>query len=183
MTRIGIVGHRFFNDDNVLRFVRGQSTSILDKARNEHPDLIALSAIAEGADTIFAEAALALDIPLEIVRPYQAYSVDFVTASARDRYHRLRAAARSETQLSYMRRSNKAYETAMNWILMRSDLLVAVWDGQPANGPGGTGHAVHQAIQLRRSWIHLNVIDLTTTHHFTKIPNKISYKSSYAVTA
>lgn len=183
MTRIGIVGHRYFSDDEIIKFVAQSTTKILEKTLNEYPDLIVLSAIAEGADTIFAEAALSLNIPLEIVRPFQTYSSDFATASARDRYHRLRTAARSETQLSFKRRSNEAYEAAMNWIESRSDLLIAVWDGRPSNGPGGTGHAVHQAIQLNRTWIHVNVIDLTIVYHFAKASDKIPFKSAYAITA
>jgi hypothetical protein len=179
MTRIGIVGHRFFNDDLVLKFVKQQTTEILNKALKENTNPIALSAIAEGADTLFAEAAIALDIPLEIVRPYLTYSSDFASASSQNCYNRLRTAARRETQLPYLHRSDEAYETAMKWIVMRSELLIAVWDGHPANGPGGTGNAVLQATQLGLYWIHLNVVDLTVTHHFAKTSNSISSEGIY----
>jgi hypothetical protein len=162
---VGIVGHRYLGDARTIRFVSEQCLVILKKARAEHPSVVALSAIAEGADTLFAEAALALDIPLEVVRPFEEYASDFVDASARERYHRLRSAASQETNLPYAGRSDKAYLAAMNWVVGRSDLLVAAWDGLPATGAGGTGDAVRRAISLNRAWIHLNVIDLSVTLH------------------
>jgi hypothetical protein len=167
MMLIGIVGHRYISDINAIAFVTEQCTSILDQAQNTYSDLVALSAIAEGADSIFAEAALTLGIPLEIVRPFQTYTSDFATMPARHRYNRLRKAARNETTLDFAGRSDEAYEAAMRWIVTRSDLLMVAWDGRSTNGPGGTGHAVSQAIQINRSWIHLNVADLSVTHYIT----------------
>jgi len=166
MHRIGIVGHRFIPDDNVLRYVTQEITSILDGFCGLYPDLIALSAIAEGADTIFAEAALALGMPLEIIRPYQSYHSDFSTVSARNRYSILCAASCREIVLSHTSRSDEAYKNAMNLVVTQSDLLVVVWDGYPAMAICGTSHAVDNVVRLNKSWIHLNVVDLTVTHHF-----------------
>jgi len=166
MQRIGIVGHRFIRDNIVLRYVRREITTILDDFCSRYPDLIALSAIAEGADTIFAEAALALGMPLEIIRPYQAYHSDFATVSARNRYSALCTASSKEIVLSHTCRSDEAYKNAMNLVVTHSDVLVVVWDGCPATAICGTSHAVDDAVRMNKSWIHLNVIDLTVTHHF-----------------
>lgn len=162
---IGIIGHRYISDINAITFVTEQCTSILEQAQNTYADLVALSAIAEGADSIFAEAALTLGIPLDVVRPFQTYASDFTSMPARQRYSRLRKAARNETMLDFERRSDEAYEAAMRWIVTRSDLLLVAWDGYSRNGPGGTGHAVSQAIQINRSWVHLNVAELSVTHY------------------
>ena len=166
MQRIGVVGHRFIRDDTVLRYLTQEITTILDGFCSLYPDLIALSATAEGADTIFAEAALALGMPLETIRPYQAYHSDFTTVSARNRYSALCAASCKEIVLSHTCRSDQAYKNAMNLIVTHSDLLVVVWDGCPATAICGTSHAVDDAVRLNKSWIHLNVVDLTVTHHF-----------------
>lgn len=165
MFRLGIVGHRYFSNEETTAFVVEQCFSVLKTAQAEHPEVVALSAIAEGADTLFAEAALALEIPLEIVRPFNKYVSDFRTGSARWRYRRLRAAARSEARLGYGERSDVAYRSAMNWIVRRSDVLVAAWNGLPAMGLGGTGEAVKQAVRLNRPWLFLNVTDLSVTFH------------------
>jgi hypothetical protein len=161
MFYVGIVGHRYLADQQTETFVLEQCKVILRQAKAERGELVAISALAEGADTLFAEAALALDIPLEIVRPFADYATDFETASAKARYEKLRAAARREVLLTHQDRSNVAYEAAMNWIVENSDLLVVAWDGLPAEGAGGTGDAVKQAIKLNRHWLHLDVTDLS----------------------
>jgi len=170
MFRIGIVGHRYLTNPETIAFVADQSLAALKQAQAEHSDVVALSATAEGADTLFAEAALTLAIPLEIVRPFADYAADFETLPAKRRYEELRAAARYEVKLTYEERSNVAYEAAMNWIVSRSDLLLVAWDGLPAEGAGGTGDAVKQAVQLNRPWLHLDVTDLSVTAHASE-PN------------
>ena len=162
--RIGIVGHRKLASGE-MAFVARASEEILQQVRSEHEDVIAVSAIAEGADTLFAEAAISLGVPLELVRPFDAYPSDFVGRSSRERYNRLRASARNEIQLKYPVRSDAAYEAAMAWVVQNSNLLVAVWDGRAAKGPGGTGHAVERAMRLNRDWIHLNTTDFSMTPH------------------
>jgi hypothetical protein len=165
MFRIGIVGHRYLTNSEAIAFVTDQSLAALKRAQAEHPDVVALSAIAKGADTLFAEAALTLGIPLEIVRPFTDYVTDFGTLQAKKRYEALRAAARCEVILMYESRSNVAYEAAMNWIVKRSDLLLAAWDGLAAEGAGGTGDAVKQAAQLNNHWLHLDVTNLSVKVH------------------
>ena len=52
MFRIGIVGHRYLANRATIEFVEEQCTLFLKDAYSEHQDLAALSAIAEGADTL-----------------------------------------------------------------------------------------------------------------------------------
>ncbi len=176
MFRVGIVGHRYLTKSETIAFVADQSLAALKRAQSVHADVVALSAIAEGADTLFAEAALILAIPLEIVRPFQEYEADFETLPAKRRYEKLRMAARSEVNLTYRERSNLAYEAAMSWIVSRSDLLLVAWDGLPAEGAGGTGDAVKQAVQLNKRWVHLNVTDFSVTTH---APRRVNFKRKH----
>jgi hypothetical protein len=166
MARIGIVGHRYFCDQSVVAFISQQCFGLLEQFKALDPALTTISAIAEGADTIFAEAALKLDLPLEIVLPFRDYVSDFPTEDARERYRRLRAAACTEKILPYATRSDEAYEAAMNWVIMQADLLIAVWDGLPSGGTGGTGYAVQQAIELNQPWIHLNTRNQFVIYHW-----------------
>lgn len=165
MLTVGVVGHRSLGDAATSAFVYQRCLTILKHLQALHAGVTALSAIAEGADTLFAEAALALDIPLDIVLPFGGYASDFASTHARERYERLRAAARTETRLSYQGRSTEAYLAAMNWVVRRSDVLIAAWNGLPSAGVGGTGDAVEQAILNNRPWIHLNTVDLSVTSH------------------
>lgn len=172
MFRVGIVGHRYLADAKTVTFVAEHCLTILKQTKVANPDVVALSAIAEGADTLFAEAALALAIPLEIVRPFDDYVSDFKTATSRRRYRKLRSAARSEVELIHQKRSDAAYEAAMNWIVTQSDVLVVVWDGLHAAGAGGTGDAVKEATLLNRPWLHLDVINFSVTFHPAKTITK-----------
>ena len=166
VTRVGIVGHRYFNDRSTGEFIYQQSYQFLRQLKLIDPTLITISAIAEGADTLFAEAAIKLDLPLEIVRPFRKYIDDFQSEGASKRYCHLKAAARNEKILPYETRSVNAYEAAMRWVVLRADLLFAVWDGLPPRGRGGTGHAVRQAIKCNRPWIHLNSREKSITYHW-----------------
>jgi hypothetical protein len=154
---VGIVGHRFLGKRETEDFVIKRFRSILTATRSENPDLVAVSAIAEGADTYFAQVAISLGIPLQVVRPFSAYSDDFVTDVARRTYLNLRSGALQEEILPFADRSEEAYFAAMQWVVYRSDLLIAVWDGSPGRGKGGTANAVRQVRELRRAWIHLDV--------------------------
>jgi hypothetical protein len=165
MFYVGIVGHRYLGNQRAEAFVSEQCLEILDRAKAEHDGIVAISAIAEGADTLFAEAALTVDIPLEIVRPFESYLSDFATISSRERYEKLRAAARREEKLPYEKRSNAAYKEAMHWVVEKANALVIAWNGLPPEGEGGTGDAIKQATLLNRSWIHLNITSLSVTFH------------------
>lgn len=165
MFRLGIVGHRYLANTEALSFVAENVFAILKHLQAEHANLRVISAIAEGADTIFAEAAVELNIPLEIVRPFEEYSMDFTTPSAKQRYERLRSCACSETILAHAGRSTAAYLAGMYWIVDNCSLVVAVWDGSHAKGSGGTGDAIERARLMNRDWIHLDVANLSVAYH------------------
>ena len=166
--RIGIVGHRYLANPETAAFVAENCFGILKQQQAEHKNVSALSALAEGSDTLFAEAAVALNIRLEIVRPFEEYARDFTALSAKQRYERLRCIAYSETRLAHVSRSDAAYIAAMHWIVDNSSLLVAVWDGSPARGSGGTGDATDRAILINCDWIHMDVTDLTVSYHLSR---------------
>lgn len=165
MFRIGIVGHRYLADSETIAFVKEQCYLFLKQVQSEHGDVIALSAIAEGADSFFAEAALELGIPLEIIRAFDDYATDFETKGARERYEKLRTAARTEVKLAHQERSDNAYGAAMGWIVKNSDLVLIAWDGLPAEGPGGTRSAVELLMKWNLPWVHLDVSDLSVKFH------------------
>lgn len=165
MWRVGIVGHRNLGGPEAIELVKMSCLSILKEAVQNHGEVLALSALAEGADTLFAEAGCSLGLPLEVVRPFESYSSDFTDADARARYEQLRSTAARETVLPFRERSTEAYVAAMRWILDHSDLLVVAWDGQAAAGPGGTAEAAELRMQEGDPWVHLDVSNLSVQFH------------------
>lgn len=157
MRRLGIVGHRELDPDGAA-FVAARSLALIDAERAACGDVAAVSALAEGADTLFAEAALGLGVPLEIVRPFDSYERDFRTEASRRRYCALVDAAHRETRLPFAACSLHAYEAAMRWIAETCDLLVAAWDGSPPRGRGGTADAIRYAESIGRAVVHFDVV-------------------------
>jgi hypothetical protein len=120
------------------------------------PPVIALvSSLAEGADRIAAKAALAVKIPVDVVLPCARtmYEQTFADDSSRGEFATLldRARARLILPLSFdggvAREAQlaQAYESAGLTMLAQADILIAVWDGEPAKGRGGTGDIVDDA--------------------------------------
>lgn len=121
--------------------------------RNESPQLTLLSALAEGADRIGADVALADPAwRLHAVLPFapDAYQRDFEPPIAREadsgnRYRALLAAADQVTVLDGIPGRFDAYVPLGRTMVEMADLLVAVWDGEPPAGPGGTANLVRRA--------------------------------------
>jgi hypothetical protein len=158
MYRVGITGHRHLRDSAGLAQACAE---LLAFVRESHPRLVACSALAIGADTIFAEAALGLGIPLEAVIPYNHYEDDFPTPDERAQYLRLRAAAAHVIEMPYTEASPDAYLAAGLWILDHCQLLVAILDEHDQTTPppqGGTAHIVSEA---RRRSLHVHHIPAT----------------------
>jgi hypothetical protein len=105
----------------------------------------ALSSLAAGADQLFAEIALACGAELVVVTPSRDFEAGFADPAELAGYRGLKKQAREEILLDYPCASELAYLAAGKYIVDRSDLLLAVWDGKPARGLGGTADVVAYA--------------------------------------
>ena len=115
------------------------------------PELKVVSALAEGADRIVAEAGLRAGAGLEFVLPATraVYEQDFETEASKAQYRSL--LARAETVFELDRPSGplsqkRGYEAAGLIMLGHADILIAVWDEGEAAGIGGTANIVGQAV-------------------------------------
>ncbi|WP_253780240.1 hypothetical protein [Goodfellowiella coeruleoviolacea] len=106
--------------------------------------LTGVSCLAPGADQVFARVLLELGGRLEVVLPALDYRDRLAPEHVAD-FDALRAAASAVTVLPFARSGRRAYVAANQRVLDRVDHLVAVWDGQPAGGAGGTGDVVARA--------------------------------------
>ena len=122
------------------------------------PRLRFVSPIADGADQIAAEVALELGWELQVVLPFNRaqYRATLANHGARERFDELLQRANcvlelpggDETQLD-------AYVMTGRATVAHCDILIAVWDGLPARGRGGTGEVVQLAITRGTAVIHL----------------------------
>ena len=155
MHRLGIVGHRVL-DREAREFVASACSALIADAQRA-TKVAAVSALAEGADTLFAEAAVSAGARLEVVRPYEDYEAEFPTLRQRRRYRAILAAAGAESRMPFGEPSTRAYEATMRQVTDACDVLVAAWDGTPPRGTGGTADTVRYARSIGRPVIHLDV--------------------------
>jgi hypothetical protein len=160
--RIGVTGHRTLGDQTTVQFVTQAFRDLLSQAQREHPaEVVALSGLAEGSDTLFAETALARGIPLEAVIAYEGFEEDFPPGSARQRYQYLLERCQAVHRLPFHERSDDAYLAVGQWLVDHSDLVLAAWNGQSAAGKGGTGDVVAYAQQVGRPVVHIHTSEHT----------------------
>lgn len=144
MKRIGVTGHRSIPDE-----VRGHVEERLRDVLGGHEGpLEALSSLADGADQLFAAIALECGADLTVVIPSGDYEEAFEGAEALARYQALKRRATQEVRMDFARSTDEAYYAAGTFIADSCDRLVAVWDGLPARGHGGTGEIVAYARAL-----------------------------------
>jgi hypothetical protein len=117
---------------------------------------MAISAISDGADSIFAQAALSLDISLEAIIPFGQFASDFQGDLTHERYRSLRSHSKYETRINFSERNDLAYRKSMQWLVFKSNTVVAIWDGRQKGYIGGTWEAVSLCQKIRKSLIHID---------------------------
>lgn len=157
MTRVAVTGHRR------LVVTEGLERAI-DGALGRIGSAFALpltlvSPLAEGADQIVVERAQRLGhrglvVPLPL--PQQAYLATFASREARLKFASLFALADNIVFVGPVPTVEDAYLAVGRWVLDHADVLVAVWDGHPARGAGGTGSIVEEARAraMPLAWVH-----------------------------
>jgi hypothetical protein len=139
--RIGISGHRGLPESTV----RLVDAALRAEITKHHPDkLVGVSCIANGADSLFAQAVLDHGAQLEVIVPADHYRAGLPT-DHHPTYDHLLAAATKVHRLPYKQSTSEAHMAASRHMLDMIDQLIAVWDGQPARGHGGTADVVNEA--------------------------------------
>ncbi|WP_155375297.1 hypothetical protein [Catellatospora vulcania] len=144
-TRIGVTGHLNLTEDTAA-LVGAELRALL--AAYRPAELVGVTCLAAGADTIFAEAVVARGARLEVVLPAADYRERQVSPEHAADFDRLVACAASVRVLPHEHAGRAAYEDANATMLAGCDLLVAVWDGQPPADRGGTAAVVARAHAL-----------------------------------
>ena len=159
MTAIGASGHRSLKEVSIIS---QKIDAALNHIQETHPaPFVVYSALAEGADRLIVQRAFdLLGARLVAVLPMQQtdYLADFVLSDSLNEFKELLALAAKVIELPPTLTRDIAYEAAGRYILAHVDLLVAVWDGKPARGQGGTGQIVTEA---RKS--HIPVVWIRAT--------------------
>lgn len=174
---IGIIGHRDLGGEDVDFYVRSCCHKILSELRAKYPKIRAISAISQGADSIFAQSALSLNIQLESVIPFNDFKSDFTGEVPHERYKMLRKNSDFETRVNFLKRSNLAYKKSMDWVVFKSNVVIAVWDGKKIGSVGGTSEAVLLCEKLHKTMINIDIHNKTISLHFNQHKSSFSRKN------
>lgn len=153
--RIGITGHQRLADPDNWHWVGNEVDLLLSRISSP---LFGISCLAIGADQLFARAILRHRGTLEVIIPFAGYELTFAEGAQREEFERLVKLARLVNVLEKRGSQEEAYLTAGQNLVDRSELVMAIWDGKPAQGPGGTADIVNYAIGRHQRIIHLNPI-------------------------
>jgi hypothetical protein len=153
--RIGITGHQRLRKPSDWGWVKQEFGNLLSTFS---PPLIGITSLAVGADQLFAKAVLQRGGALEVIIPFAGYEANFSEGRDQQDFLFLLQSALKREELEKHGSHEDAYLAAGKRVVDQSDLLVALWDGKPAAGLGGTADIVHYAMQKQTRTIHLNPI-------------------------
>jgi hypothetical protein len=139
--RIGITGHSNLTPDAVPLVAEALREAL---AGAERP-VIGVTCLARGADQLFARVVLELGGEIEVVLPARDYRERKVKPENAAEFGDLIGKAAEVTTMPFETSNRDAYMAASEAVLTGVDAIVAVWDGQPSDGHGGTGDVVAAA--------------------------------------
>ncbi|GAA3342918.1 hypothetical protein GCM10020358_39680 [Amorphoplanes nipponensis] len=146
MTTVGFTGHQNM-PAAALGFIE---QGIRESLRRAGRPLAGVASLAAGADQLFAALLLEAGGSLDIIVPCAGFETTFTDPGVLATYRGLLRRARALEQLPFAAPSEEAFMAAGVRVIDRCDLLVAVWDGRPAAGLGGTGDVVRRAHAVGR---------------------------------
>jgi hypothetical protein len=150
---IGVSGHREFRDEELVS--RGVDSALDRIAPDRAGDLTIVSPLAEGADRLVVKRAWArgpagLIAPLPLER--NDYLEDFPSPESKAEF--LAMLARADRVVT-LPAAESRYTAVGHWVLDHSEVLLALWDGKPAESDAGTGAVVSLARARRMpiAWV------------------------------
>ena len=141
MTVLGVTGHQTIppgTREYVLHAVRAM-------IRGMRSPLTAVSSLAGGADQLVAAELLRSGGRLHVILPSRNYESAFATEADLASFRSLLEAADAVTELDYAEPSEEAFLAAGKSVVDNCEVLIAIWDGEPARGLGGTADVVGYA--------------------------------------
>ncbi|MFI1729383.1 hypothetical protein ACH40E_09145 [Streptomyces acidicola] len=139
--RVGITGHR-----GLSREVEQRVRQLLEEAISgfDAAELVGISCIADGPDAWFAEAVLRHGGGLEAVVPAEQYR-EGLPEDHWPVYDELMRRAAEVHHTGMTASDSQAHMAGSEILVGLADELLAVWDGKPAWGYGGTADVVSYA--------------------------------------
>lgn len=157
--RIGITGHQKLDKAESWTWVNSSMRRELAEAK---PPLTAVTSLAIGADQLLARLVLERGGSIHAVLPYADIERSFSSEDIQG-YRDLVKHATVEI-LDTPGADQDAYLAAGLRVVDLSDVVIAIWNGLPAKGKGGTADIVEYALSRHKPLIHINPATQTVLH-------------------
>ncbi len=154
---VAVTGHRDLVDDEVPA-IRDRVDQFLKQLKKDYPSnrLMVMSPLAEGADMLVAESAVAnrIEVIVPLPKPREDYLNDFVADAEKERFRRLCAHAADifvldcdpppapEGQDPDEWKNDYPYAHLGAYLSAHCHILLALWDGKSSERLGGTAQVV-----------------------------------------
>lgn len=160
---IGVTGHRTVTDEHIIRskikeVIKNICTPITSP-------LTIISPIAEGSDRLVTQEILSFDNnvynnKLIVVLPLtkEDYMDDFKTIESKEEFINLLNQASKIITLPETSSRKDAYLQVGKYVVDECDVLIAIWDGLPSRGKGGTAEIVDYARKNKKPLYWINSI-------------------------
>lgn len=154
---IGFTGHRSGYDEAIIRPALVKVlTDLKQRAQQAGGQAELYASVAEGSDTLCVEIAREQGMPVHLLLPLETaeFERDFSSPAAWKRSQaqlsisRQRPGHDSEHLVAGEATRPECYFNQAIHMLDAVDVVVAVWDGQPARGLGGTAQVIAQAKEI-----------------------------------
>ena len=165
---LGVTGHR--NIDTNDHKLKENIENELEKIIENYDEVILYSPLAEGADRLFVDVAFGIApekmSKLLIPMPFdkERYMQDFKTEKSKHEFEKYfdESSFKNNNKLvidsfsTLLGKDDESYKNVGKCVVDKSNILIALWDGKPANGIGGTGDIVTYAKKKRKAILHIN---------------------------
>ena len=152
--KAGITGHQNLGDEEAVAWVAENLSNAVAQYEIDH----GFTSLAIGADQLFAELLGTRGIAYTAVLPCREIEKTFHTPAHLENFRRLLKGAASAETLAFIEPAEIAFFEAGKRVIDLSEIVIAVWNGLPAKGLGGTADAVTYAIAQRKPVVHINPI-------------------------
>jgi uncharacterized phage-like protein YoqJ len=152
MLNLGITGHQNFEGISDTSWLEQELSIRIAELKDIR---LGYSSLAIGADVLFAETLLLMEISLIVVIPCKNYDSTF-SEFDRNHYHFLLNKSDEQILMDFSDPDDEAFFAAGKYIAEQSDRLFVLWDGKPAKALGGTGDVFEYALKQKTTVVHIN---------------------------
>jgi hypothetical protein len=158
--KAAITGHQELGSPETIHWVAESIATVVDDLGVTK----GFTGLARGADQLFAKILFERQVPFVAVIACAQIESSFTCDEDRASFRCLLADAAEAIRLPFDAPSEAAYFEAGKAAVDESDVVIAVWDGKPAKGLGGTGDIVQYALTRGKKVVHVDLVARRVAH-------------------